>query len=176
MMNNSQDADEADRLIAFLSSEEIHPLVLEKRLPEYSAAGKNEAVARLARTFSPAPSGKLLTRLPNILTEQNKSDMAFTFVANLRSPDAEARVACLYGLEKLRHPALSDFALMLLRDADDQVVYAACYLLMPEAKAKPRLWKTLQNLYAARKGKKEFYVSMSFLQAQGIVSPPPPGK
>ncbi|MDQ3686625.1 MAG: hypothetical protein M3430_13655 [Acidobacteriota bacterium] len=176
MTDANKVADEADRLLVFLSSEEIHPLVLEKRLQEYGAASRNEAVARLAKVFEPVPSGKLITRLPYILTEQNKSDMAFVFVVNLRSPDPEARTSCLYGLQKLNYPALNDFALLSLRDTNDQVVYAACYILLPKTKQDAGLWRTLQNLYAARKGKQEFYMSMSLLEAHGIERPTPGAK
>jgi hypothetical protein len=173
MTDVNKAGDEADQLLAFLASEEIHPLILEKRLNEFSEASKEKVVARLATTFEPAPSGKLLTRLPYIITAKNKSDMAFVFIENLRSADPEARAACLYGLEKLGHPSLSDFALLSLRDTSDQVAYAAVNIMLPKAAQDIKLWKILQNLYAARKGKQEFYLTVSLLQAHGIDKPMP---
>jgi hypothetical protein len=174
MTDFNKGGDEADQILAFLGSEEIHPMILEKRLNEFSEETKNKAMARLATRFEPAPSGKLLTRLTYIITAKNKSDMAFVFVENLRSPDPEARASCLYGLEKLGNPAVSNFALLSLRDQSDQVAYAATNILLATAAQDARLWKTLQNLYAARKGNKEFYMTVSLLQAHGIDKPTPP--
>lgn len=159
---------ETERLFNILNAENVRPDLLESGLNEFSAESKNAVARRVARTFEPKPSGKLLGRLPFILTEQNKTDIATAFILNLRSPDAAARKFSLYGLEGLHHAALDDFALLLLRDADDQVVYAACHILLPKAKRDARLWKVLQSLYAARKDKSEFYLSMSFLKSQNI--------
>ncbi|MEJ7712137.1 MAG: hypothetical protein WKF84_20325 [Pyrinomonadaceae bacterium] len=171
MADSQRAITEVERLLSTLNSENIDPDVLEAGLPKFSTESKNEIVRRTARTFEPAPSGKLLARLPFILTEQNRPDMTIAFIANLRSPDPAARKFSLHGLNRLQHAALSDFALLLLRDTDDQVLYAACFILLPKAKQNAGLWSTLQNLYAARKGKKEFYMSMSLLEAHGIDRP-----
>ncbi len=105
------------------------------------------------------------------LTGSNARHPALSKSAPGRSPDPEARTSCLYGLQKLNYPALNDFALLSLRDTNDQVVYAACYILLPKAKQDAGLWRTLQNLYAAGNGDKEFYMSMCLLVAHGIERP-----
>lgn len=168
MTNLQTAAGEADRLFNTLNAENVRPDLLESGFPDFSDDSKNAVAKRVAQTFEPPPSGKLLARLQFILTAQNRSDVTAAFVFNLRSPDPAARKFSLYGLEKLRHPATGDFALLLLRDTDDQVSYAACFILFPQAKQNARLWNTLRNLYAARKGKPEFYLSTGFLQDQGI--------
>lgn len=173
MANQNTDMQEVERLLELLNADAVHPAVLESKLKEFTPRSKDEVVARTATSFEPAPSGKLLARLPLILSEQNKADMVAAFVVNLRSPEAAARKFSLYGLEGLKHPQLDDFALLSLRDGDDQVVYAACYILMPKARHDARLRKVLQSVYNSRKDQKEFYMSMSYLKAEGIEKPAP---
>jgi len=173
MANSNGVAEETDRLLAVLNADEVPPHLLEAGLPDFSVASKNELVARVARTFAPAPSGRLLARLQFILTDQNKPDMVTAYVVNLRSPQAEARKFSLYGLQQLEHPALTDLALLSLRDDNDEVLFAACHILLPQARQEARLWKILQGVYAVHQGQKKFYMSMSLLEGHGIEGPPP---
>ncbi len=163
--------DEANRLQEVLTAEKVHPLVLEEGFTEFSNASKNALVARVARTFAPHPSGKLLARLLFIRTADNEAAMRTAFVANLRSPDAEARKASLYGLAELGHEALQDLALLSMRDEADQVLTAALNILLPIAKETPNLWAYLQNLYTTLQGKETLHMSLSLLEAHGIAPP-----
>ena len=176
MTDAQKDPAEVDRLLRTLGAENVRPDDLEKGLPEFSAASKDEAVRQIARMFAPEPSGKLLARLPFILTARNRSDMTAAFIVNLNSPEPAARKFSLYGLEQLKHPALADLALIATRDADDQVAYAACFILLPTARQDARLWKILQGLYGARKDRQEFLTTVNFLRAQGIEGPGPAEK
>jgi hypothetical protein len=160
-------SEKADKLLSILSAEEVQRAFWESGLNEFSAEERNEAVARVARTSEPAPPGRLLARLLFIVTDQNKPDMIAAFLANLNSPDPDARKASLYGLQELGNPGVTDFALAALRDSSDQVITAACTVLLPQAKQDPRLWTILRDLYAAHQGKTEFHMSNSFLQAHG---------
>jgi hypothetical protein len=165
---NSGTGSEVDRLRALLNAYHVSPDTIEAGFKEFSLESKNELVAQIARTFEPAPSGKLLARLLFILTDQNREDMMTAFLSNLHSSDPEARAASLAGLAKLGHPHIVDFALASLRDTSDLVVVAACNILIPTAKQDPRLWKILQELYIARKGNPEFHMSTSFLEAHAV--------
>lgn len=156
--------DEVERLLVALSAYSVPPDKLEEGFPEFSAESKNTLVARIAGTFGPAPLGRLLARLPFILTEENKPDMVTAFISNLRAPDPEARRASLYGLEKLKHPAIADFALAALRDENDQVVTAASSILLPLAKEDARLTQIMQGVHAANKDNPEFHASTSLLE------------
>ncbi len=159
---------EIDQLLSILNAEDLRPDRLESGLADFSIESKNELMSRIARTFDPPPQARLLARLPFILTDANKPDMVTAFIANLRSPYPEARKFSLYGLEKLGHPGVVDFALASLRDDADEVLVAACSILLPKAKQDPRLWKVLQNVYTANKGKEKFYLSTSFLEAHSV--------
>jgi len=159
---------EAGRLQSALGANSVSPLVIESGFREFSAASKNELVAWLAQRHETWPSGKVLARLPFILTPQNKVGMGAVFLRNLRSPSAEARTSCLYGLERLAHPQLQQSAEMLLRDEWDDVLVAACTLLVPQAAQDPRVWKQLHGLYVSHSGQTRFHASNALLEAHGL--------
>lgn len=162
--------EEAERLLEALSAEKVHPLVLEAGFKEYSNASKNEVVARVARAFVPPPKGALLARLLFIRTPENETSMRTAFLANLRSPYAEARKFSLLGLKQVGHEALMDLALLSLRDDADQVLATALDLLLPAAKTNRSLWTLLQGFYATHKGQEAFHMSIGLLEAHGIAS------
>src|SRR4029077_3386125 len=160
--------EEIDRLFELLSVEDLPPAAALSSFSTFSDESKNEVMARIAQTLNPAPSGKVLARLPNILTDENKTDMETAFLANLRSPHPNARRASLYGLAQLNYPGFTDLAILSLRDDSDQVLAAACDLLLARAKQEPRLWKILQDVYRVHKGDPQFHMTMSLLEAHGI--------
>jgi hypothetical protein len=162
--------EEVDRLFHILNSEEIQRAFWQSGLDQFSAESKNELMNRIAATFEPPPRGALLGRLLLIANEENKPALITALLANLHSPDPEARKASLYGLEKLEHPSFIDFAISALRDSDDQVVTAACTILLPKAKQDPRIWKILEQVYEAHKDQPEFHMSMSFLKSHSVGS------
>jgi hypothetical protein len=137
-------------------------------LEQFSAESKNELIRRLARTFDPPPRGRLLGRLAMIMNEENKAELERLYIANLRSPYPQARKASLYGLANLNYAGLIDLAILSLRDDSDQVLAAACDLLLPKARQDPQLWKILQEVYALHKGKPGFHATVSLLQAHGM--------
>ncbi len=160
--------EEAGRLFELLNVEDLPPGSVLPELDQFSVESKNELVAHVARTFDPAPRGRLLARLLLILTDENKADMEMAFIANLRSPRPQARKASLYGLAQLKYPGITELAILSLRDESDQVVVTACDLLLHKAKQDPRLWKILQDLYSIHKGNPQFYLTVSLLEANGI--------
>jgi len=168
MAASSTTASEADRLFEILNAHSAHPTVLDAAGREFSDAVKDEVLVRVARMFDPPPHGALLNRLLFILTERNKPLVATAFIANLRSPLPEARQASLQGLEKLDHPALVPLALLSVRDDVDGVVAVACQILAAKAKGDPSIWGLLRSAYVSRIGRKEFYLSNSILEANGV--------
>ncbi len=164
-MTSQQDVE---RLKEILSAEEIpHALVL-SGFAEVSDAVKDRLVEQAAQTFEPPLPGKLVARLIYLLTESNRANLQRVFVNNLRSPDPEARKASLYGLEKLEHPALVDFALHALRDDADQMLAPACDILLRQAAHDPVVRKLLRSFYQAYKDKPEYYSVRTLLEAHGI--------
>jgi hypothetical protein len=161
------DSEEIDKLSKLLNAEEIPP-ALWQTFSEFRDEDKNGLMAQIARTFDPPPSGRLLTRLLTIVTEQNKPDLAIAFLVNLHSAEPEARAACLRGLEKLEYTGVIGLAIASLRDSSDRVLAAACSILIPKAKQDVGLWRMLQEVYASHKGKPEFYITMSLLEAHSI--------
>lgn len=162
--------EEADRLHEALS-DEVPKKVLLSGFKEYSEASKNEVVARVLRSISPAPEAGLLARLPFIRTAANEASLRTIFLTNLRSPHAEARKASLTNLKELRHPGLADLALLSLRDESDSVLALALSFLLPGAKEDPSVKAFLEALHAARKGREEYHMSVSLLEAHGIGAP-----
>jgi hypothetical protein len=166
---------EVEQLKQMLSAEEIpHALIL-SGFAEFSDEVKNALVAQAAQTFEPPLPGKLVARLIFLLTDGNRANMQRVFVNNLRAPDPGARKASLYGLEKLEHPALVDFALHALRDDADQMLAPACDILLRKAENDPVVRKLLRSFYEAYKGKPEFYSVRTLLEAHGIDQEPPGG-
>lgn len=166
-MNVNIDQD-AKQLLKILNGPKVCPDVLENDVPAFSAESKNEALRRVAKEPTHSQSGQLLARLPLIRTDENQAAMQAVFEANLDSPKPEARKFSLYGLEKLEHPQLRELARTRLEDDDDGVLYAACYILLPQARGERELWRELQKVYRARKGDDRFYMSTSLLEAHEI--------
>ncbi|MEJ7712136.1 MAG: hypothetical protein WKF84_20320 [Pyrinomonadaceae bacterium] len=167
-MEPNQTTDETNHLFDLLSAEEVHADALSSGLRDYGAASKDALIRRTAQTFAPTPEGRLLERLPYILSEGNRSDLMTTFICNLHSSDPATRRASLQGLEKLKHAALVDFALLSLRDETDEVVHAACQILLPVAKRDARVREILEGVYAARKNNERFGLSANLLKANGV--------
>jgi hypothetical protein len=176
MQESNAAVTDADKLFDILNSDKVHPTVLDSAVKNFSDATKNQVVTRVVTTFEPPVRAALLTRLLFILTEQNRAEMSAAFIANLRSPLPEARKASLQGLEKLKHPALDEFALLSLRDDSDGILSIACQILVPRAQRDPTFWKVLHSAYRARAGKREYYLSNSILEAHGLNHSVPPSK
>jgi len=160
--------EEAERLYAVLSDHYLPKLVAQSGFAEYSAASKDEVVARVARTHTPTPEGALIARLLFIRTPENEENLQTVFLANLHAPDAEARKFSLYGLKELHHPALADLAFTAMHDPSDPVMVAALNVLLPDVKKDPVRWAFLQNFYLAHRDGQEFHMSVAILQANGI--------
>jgi hypothetical protein len=154
---------------------EVHPLILQNGLQEYSPASKNALVARLAASAAwPAP--RLLARLPYIATPENRADIVAVYRKNLQSPDPQGRMESLYGLDRLGEPLAVTAARDALRDDTDDVVLAAVNILFPRAQQDPQLWRQLQETYRARKDTRGLGRSMAYLRDLGIEKPPPPSR
>jgi len=167
-MGEAEEADEATQLEHFLDGGGLHPLILETKLKEFSEASKNELVARLARTFTPPPGGRLLMRLLYIRTPENEANLTTLYITNLHSPNEGARAASLHGLRELNHPNVFEFALAALRDDDDRVLFEACTILLPQAKEDPNMIRILQDVHAQHAGDTNFHMTTSLLEAHGI--------
>jgi hypothetical protein len=165
IMTSQQDVEQLKKM---LSAEEIPQTMVLSGFQEFSDEVKDALVEQAAQTFEPPLSGKLVARLIYLLTDNNRANLQRVFVNNLRSPDPEARKASLYGLEKLEHPALVDFALHALRDDADQMLAPACDILLRKAERDPVVRKLLRSFYEAYKDKPEFYSVRSLLEAHGI--------
>ena len=167
------DADKPRELLDQLDAVTLHSTTLEQLAHQHTMATKNEVVARLARQFTPPPTGRLLMRVLAVRTPENERDLRQLFLANLHSPDAAARAASLRGLEALQYPHLIDMAITELHDASDEVVTASCDLLREPAKKDPQLARLLHEVWAAHSGQQEFYLSNELLKAHGFAKPVP---
>jgi hypothetical protein len=159
--------DEVTRIGELLETEDLVPYTATTAFAELSDEAKDEYVARLARRLEPPPAGRVLARLPFVVTGANRDDMTAIFLANLRSPDPTARRASLAGLDAVEYPNVTDFALASLRDDDDQVVAAAAQVLI-ERVDQPRVRGMLADLPPAHRDDPEFHVTRSLLEAHGI--------
>lgn len=167
MGNGQTDTDaEAERLLEVLDAYHVSPDVLEAGLPDFSVQSKNKVAAQIAGASVPRPSARLLKRLLFIRTGENEADVTAALTANLDSSLPEARAASLYGLQRLNHPNVVEFARAALADNTGDVLLAACSILVPKAKADPALRQILQETYASRADQKEFHASASLLKAQ----------
>lgn len=173
MANANRVIDETEHLLEILNQVRVHPAVLESDFRDFSIASKNELVAQIAETSPSTIPGRLLARLLFIRTDENKTDMEKTFIANLNSPDPEARKFSLYGLQTLEHPNILEFALAALEDNTDQVLMAASYILLPRANQDSGIWQRLRNVYTRIQGREAFYLTTNFLKANGIENPLP---
>jgi len=161
--------EDADRLYTALSNDDIPKTVLASGFQDFSDACKNEVVVRVTQMYRPSPTGALLARLILIQTPENSEIMRAAFVASLRSADPEARKFCLYGLKELGHEALSDLALASMRDDTDTITSTALTILLPTAKEDENLLAFLQEFYVANKDNEAFHMSISLLEAHGII-------
>lgn len=158
---------DADRLLAILKDHHVSPDVLERDVPAFPDAVKEEAADRLARAAEPPPA-QALARLPMIRTPRNEQDIATVLRAGLGAQDASARKFAIYGLQALDVPDAPDAALAALSDDDDQVVTAAASVLLPAAAGDPQVASALREVYHAREGQEEFHTSVSMLKARLI--------
>lgn len=167
-MSDKPLSHEASRLLETLAAPEVTIPQIEGGFSDFSEQAKVDLVEHLARTFSPAPNGQLIGRLAFIQTPANRDAMRATYLANLRSPDPEARAASLRGLEQLKHPAIADLAVVSLRDQTDIVLTAACQILLPLARKDARLADLLRDCYRAHESNSSLHMSMNLLKAKII--------
>lgn len=165
---------EVARLEAWLAQEELSPGVVGDELASFGAEARDALVLRVARTLDPPPPGRLLARLPMIQTPENEASLASAFLANLHSPDPEARKASLYGLERLGHPAAADLATSALRDDEDAVLAAAADILLRRGGDLERVRPLLEQVLARHREDPRFHATRAVLAAHGIGVPPVP--
>jgi hypothetical protein len=176
MQESSAAVSDADRLLALLNEDKIHPAELDSAMKSFTDAVKNEVVARVTATFDPPPPARVLSRLLFIRTSSNQAELGAAYVANLRSPFPDARKASLQALQQLEHPALVSLALLSLRDDSDAILAVACQILVERSSKDPAVWRLMQSAYRSRAGKREYYLSNSILEAHGITRSSPSGK
>jgi hypothetical protein len=169
-MQNSNVAQEVDDLFNLLDTEDLRPATFESALPRFTTESKDIVAARVAgMSATPTPpSGRVLARLGNIRTQNNRSDLIQAFVSNLRSSDPLARKFSLFGLSDLGHPGIHDFAVRALDDNTDMVLSAAIQILLPAASKNPEIRKRLEGVYNRHKGDERFRLSMGLLESGGI--------
>ncbi|WP_322748768.1 MULTISPECIES: hypothetical protein [unclassified Frankia] len=160
--------DEVHELAELLETEDLVPFVALTAVDRFSDQAKDELVARVARQFSPPPSGRLVARLQMFATEAARPALIGVYLANLRSTDPQARWASLEGLALQGYPHVADLALAALRDDTDQVVAAATQILLPAAEHDERLRALLAGVHAAHRGDPAFHLTTSLLAAHGI--------
>jgi hypothetical protein len=160
--------DEMRRLRGILEQDDLVPAAQLGISDQFGAAVKDAVVADVVRQFDPPPSGRLLSRLPLIVTDESKPLLAGAYLANLGSPDPAARRASINGLVSLGHPSTPDVALTALRDSDDGVVAAAVQALIPQASQDPSIRDLLGNLYAAHHDDPSFHLTRTLLDAHDI--------
>ena len=161
-------AEETEKLFGILNAEHVSPDVLESGFSDYSKKAKNKLALKVATTFEPTPSARLLQRLLFILTKGNKQNITNAYVLNLNSTDAQVRRACLYGLQKLAHPALKDFALNALKDTDYEVLVAASTILLDQKKQDKVIQSLLKQCYQCHKNEEKHYTLTKFLEASSL--------
>ncbi len=158
--------DDADRLFGLLDAEGAHPALLENEAGKYSDDVKDDVVARIGKL--PSPSARLLARLPLIRTGKNTPDIVAIYAANLAGADPASRRVSLYELQALGHPALRSFALAALKDTNDQVLFAACMILLPEVKQDPTVAAALRDVCSQHKGQTGFHATVSLLESHRL--------
>jgi hypothetical protein len=163
--------DDVRELREILQAEDLVPAVALTVFDRFGDEAKDTVVAEVARQFDPPPSGHLLARLQQIATDANRPAITQIYLANLRSPDAQARRASLQGLAALGYPQMADLALAALRDDSDAVVGAAVQILLPSAQRDERVRGLLGGVAAAHRDDPDFHVTTSLLSAHGIGEP-----
>jgi len=159
--------EDIQHLSELLDADDLVPYQATTGLAEIGDDAKNALAEQLARRLDPAPSGRLLARLPLIVTDENRDDLVSTLLMNLRSPDANARRASLVGLDALGYERTTDLALASLRDGADHVVATAAQILVQHADD-PRVQGVLGDLIAAHRDDPDFHLTRSLLEAHGF--------
>lgn len=160
--------NEVREMRGLLQQEDFVPAVALTAFDRFSAEAKDALVAEVARQFDPPPSGQLLARLLQIVTDASRPVLIKIYLANLRSPDAQARRASLHGLVMLGYPQATDLALAALRDDADAIVGDAVQILLPLAQQDERVRDLLGGVLAAYQDDPAFYATTSLLTAHGI--------
>ncbi|TWT42101.1 hypothetical protein RAS1_32290 [Phycisphaerae bacterium RAS1] len=150
-----------------LGTVDVNPIEREAALSKFDAQTRDALAAQLARRVAPPPAGRVVAGLALILSDRNRADVEAVYVLNLRSPDAGARRASLYGLDKLGHAAIIDFAVSALHDPDDGVLDAACWILSQRGKNDERIGALLQNTADAHRDDPRFPMSNALLEGAG---------
>jgi hypothetical protein len=161
---------EARSLLETLEDLHVAKKQVSEGFAEFSQAAKDEVIEHVARTFSPAPAGRLLARLMFVRSPDSQRALERALLANLRSDDAEARKFALYGLQELKYANLEDIALLSLRDESDAVTAAAAQILLPAAKSDSDLRALLTSFYEARRADGSFHATTSILSAASITA------
>lgn len=160
--------EEVSELLDILDSEEMIRAVA-RDLPErFSRTARDTVVTRIAAQFAPPPSGRILSRLLLIVTDELRPTLIEAYLGNLRSPDAGARAASLDGLTALGYPQAADLAKAALRDDDDAVVASAVRILAPLAADDALLRALLADVHATHRGDPDFYLTSTTLDAHRI--------
>ena len=160
--------DEMRDMRQILNQEDLVPAVALSAFDRFSDEARDALVADVARQFDPPPSAQLLARLQMVVTDAARPVLTGVYLANLRSPDAQARQASLQGLVALGYPQATDLALAALRDDADAVVGAAVQILLPLAQQDERVRDLLGGVLATHRDDPDFHVTASLLTAHGI--------
>lgn len=165
--------DEVARLRETLDIEDLVPAVALTAFEGFSEQARDAVVGQAVAQFDPPPSGRLLARLRMVVTAAGTPTLVQAYLANLRSPDPQARRASLEGLSALGYPQVTDLALAALRDDADGVVAAATQLLAPVAAGGDEaVAALLARVHASHAGDPAFYLTTSLLEAHGIGEEP----
>jgi hypothetical protein len=160
--------DEVARIQEALDVEDLVPAVALTAFDGFSDEARDAVVTRIATRFDPPPSGRVLARLPLVVTDAGRSALVSTYLVNLRSPDPQARRASLEGLSGLGYPGITDVALAALRDESDGVVAAAAQMLVPVAAADRVVAALLAGVRASHAGDAAFHLTVSVLEGHGF--------
>ncbi len=161
-------AEKTVQLLDIMNAEHVSPDFIESEFKGFSKAVKNKAAHKIATTFEPTPSAKLLKRLMFIRTDKNLQDITNAYLLNLNSSNVDVRRACLYGLQELGHPAIKDFALNALKDNDNNVLVAAATILLEQKKQDKAIISLLKQCYQCHKSDEKYYSFARLLEAHKL--------
>jgi hypothetical protein len=163
--------DEVRELLAILDAEEMMRATARDLSQRFGEQARNAVIARVAAQFTPPPSGRVLARLELIVTDEDRPALVQIYLANLRSPDPQARQASLDGLTRLGYPHVADLAKAALRDDFDPVVASAARILAPLSAHDPALRTLLVGVRAEHADDPAFHMTSAVLSAHGIGEP-----